>query len=174
MRLLVDEAANAEPSAVRREHLNAVKAADKYLHDNFQHPSPRLDAEQMSSFSKQQSPRYVRPIAVPSNSIEGDYNRPRSSMRPDEELDQSVAASSTHEEMYDSDSFYDSRPPSSRGDALVVAKSRPPSGADRREHMNAVKAADNYLHDNFQHPSPRFNAEQLSSFSKQQSPRYSD
>jgi hypothetical protein len=64
---VVDGSEYPESSAVRREggrereqHLNAVKAADNFLHDNFQHhPSPRLSAEQLSSFSKQQSPRYA-------------------------------------------------------------------------------------------------------------------
>lgn len=143
-----------EASSVRREreqHLNAVKAANNFLRDNFQHPSPRLNTEQLSTFSKKQSPRYVRSIVDQSSTVEGasaDYNRPSSSilMRPSGEDGQSVAAASrdsTHEGeeemMYDSDSFYDSRPLSSGGD---MATSRPPSGA-RKEHLNAVKAADN-------------------------------
>ena len=101
--------------------------------------------EQLSSFNKQQTPRYVRSIVDQSSTVEGasaDYNRPSSSiqMRPSGE---GVAAASTHEGeeemMYDSDSFYDSRPHSSGGN---VTTSRPPSGA-RKEHLNVVKAADN-------------------------------
>lgn len=179
--LSVDDGSDyPEASSVRREreqHLNAVKAADNFLRDNFQHPSPRLNTDQLSSFSKQQSPRYARLIVDQSSTVEGasaDYNRPSSSiqMRPSGEDGQSVAADSTHEGeeemMYDSDSFYDSRPHSSGGN---VATSRPPSGA-RKEHLNVVKAADNFLQDNFRQPSPRLSAEQLSSFSKQHSPRY--
>jgi len=140
-----------EASSVRREreqHLNAVKAANNFLRDNFQHPSPRLNTEQLSTFSKKQSPRYVRSIEDQSSTVEGasaDYNRPSSSiqMRPSGEDVAAASRDNTHEGeeemMYDSDSFYDSRPHSSGGN---VATSRPPSGA-RKEHLNAVKAADN-------------------------------
>jgi len=148
-----------EACSVRREreqHLNAVKAANNFLRDNFQHQSPRLNTEQLSTFSKKQSPRYVRSIVDQSSTVEGasaDFNRPSSSiqMRPSGEDVAAASRDNTHEGeeemmyegeeemMYDSDSFYDSRPHSSGGN---VATSRPPSGA-RKEHLNVVKAADN-------------------------------